>query len=132
MYTFPLHTSTTLPGCDPFNFFTSSDEHTSSTSTTVDLAGGCLVAVVGFLTIPLRRRIAAARAPKKVAREQQRKSERFQWRLTLATWPVIYACKRDGTAFLPGKGRGVPADAIFRMLQEGRDAAAVTEMLDRP
>ncbi len=130
LYAFELHASPKGWNFDPFSLFTSSsDNDNDSSSSTFDLLGGCMVAIIGFLTIPLRSRYAAKNAPKKERREQERKAERLKWRETLVTWPTIYACKRDRTAFLPGEGRGAPAPSVFRMLREQRDSAAVTSLL---
>ncbi|MDT5268631.1 MAG: hypothetical protein QOH49_817 [Acidobacteriota bacterium] len=131
LYAFELHASPRGFSFNPFNLFTTSsgDGNNNSDTGMVDLVGGCLVAVIGFVTIPLRSRYASKTAPSKERREQERKAERLKWRETLATWPTIYACKRDRTAFLPGEGHGAPARSVFLMLREQSDAAAVTNML---
>jgi len=130
MYAFELHSSPKGFGLNPFNLFTSSDENGNDNSDpTIDLLGGCLVGILGFVTIPLRSWYAAKTAPQRARREQERKAERLKWRETLAAWPLIYACKRDRTAFLPGKGRGAPSLSVYRMLQDQRDSAAVTKLL---
>lgn len=131
MYAFELHASPKGLSFDPFNLFTSSsdDGNNNNDNSTVDLVGGCLVAVVGFVTIPLRSWYAAKTAPEKARREGERKAQRLKWRETLATWPTFYACQRDRIAFLPGDGRGAPALSIFRMLQEQRDSATVMKVL---
>ncbi len=130
MYAFELHSSPTGFSINPFNLFTThADNDRDSDSSTFDLLGGCLVAVVGFATIPLRSWYAAKTAPQRERREQERKAERLKWRETLATWPTLYVCKHDRTAFLPGEGRGAPALSVYRMLQEQRDGAAITRLL---
>ena len=130
LYAFELHTSPKGWSLNPFNLFTTpSDNGNNDSDPTVDLAGGCLAAVFGFVTIPLRGWYGAKTAPRKGRREGERKAERLRWRETLAIWPTIYACKRDRTAFLPGEGRGVPALSVWRMLREQRDGAAVTNLL---
>jgi len=130
LYAFELHASPKGRGFGPFGLFTtSSDDDRDSGGSTVDLLGGCLVALVGLVTIPWRRRRAARDAHGKERRERELKAERLGWRQTLAAWPTVYACKRDRTAFLPGEGPGAPAPSVFLMLREGRDAAAMTSAL---
>ena len=130
LYAFELHASPKNRGFDPFGLFTmASDNDHDSNSSTADLLGGCLVALVGFVTIPWRSRRAAKAAPEKERRERELKAERLRWRQTLTAWPTIYACKRDRTTFLPGEGRGAPPPSVFLMLREGRDAAAMTSAL---
>jgi len=129
LYAFELHSSPKGLSLNPFNLFTTSSDNDNNSDPTFDLLGGCLVGIVGFVTIPLRSWYAAKTTPQKERREQERKAERLKWRETLATWPTIYACKRDRTAFLPGEGRGAPAISVYRMLQEQHDGAAVTKLL---
>jgi len=130
LYAFELHSSPKGLSLNPFNLFTTSaDNGNNNSDPTVDLLGGCLVGILGFVTIPLRGWYAAKTAPQRERREQERKAERLKWRETLAAWPPIYACKRDRTAFLPGEGRGAPALSVYRMLQDQRDSAAVTKLL---
>ena len=130
LYAFELHSSPKGSGLNPFNLFTTSaDGGNNNADPTVDLLGGCLVGILGFVTVPLRSWYAAKTAPRREQGERERKAERLKWRETLAAWPPIYACKRDRTAFLPGEGRGAPALAVYRMLQDQRDGAAVTKFL---
>ncbi|HEV2861052.1 MAG TPA: hypothetical protein VGX48_08605 [Pyrinomonadaceae bacterium] len=125
-----MHASPKGYGFDPFDLFTTApDNDHDGKGSAVDLLGGCLVALVGFVTIPWRSRRAARAAPEKERRERGLKAERLRWRQTLAAWPAVYACKRDRTAFLPGEGRGAPAPSVFLMLREGQDAVAVTSAL---
>lgn len=66
LYAFELHASPKGSGLDPFGLFTTaSDNDHDSNSSTVDLLGGCLVAFIGFVTIPWRGRRAAKAAPKR-------------------------------------------------------------------
>jgi hypothetical protein len=130
LYTFELNTSRARRGCNPFSIFTSSGNYgTNNSDAEVDLAGGCLVGLIGLITLPLQNWYAKKNAPQKLKRDQQDKAERRRWRETLETWPAIFACGRDRTAFLGSDDRGVPAAALFRMLQQGRDGAAATRVL---
>jgi hypothetical protein len=129
LYAFELHSSRKGSGLNPFNLFTTPSDDNAGESATVDLLGGCLVAFIGFVTIPLRGWVGAKTAAGKELRERELKAERLRWRQTLTTWPLIYACKRDRTAFLPGAGRGAPAPTVFLMLRADRDGAAVTDVL---
>ena len=130
LYAFELHSSPEHSGLNPFNLFTTSaDGGNNNSDPTVDLTGGCLVGILGFVTIPLRGWYAAKSGPRRERREQERKAERLKWRETLAAWPPIYACKRDRTAFLSGEGRGAPAVSVYRMLRDRRDGATVTKLL---
>ena len=130
LYAFELHSSPKVSGLNPFNLFTTPSEGGNSNGgPTVDLAGGCLTAVVGLVTIPLRGWNGAKTAARRQQQEREGKAERLKRRETLAAWPAIFACKRDKVAFLPGAGRGAPAPSVFLMLREGRGGAAVADKL---
>lgn len=111
-------------GFNPFDLFTSSYTQERGSTASTDLAGGCLLAIIGILTSPILARIQER---KDKSREQKQDLLRQQYKKILDGCPTLYTCSREGIVFVPGHGREIPVKQILILLNHNETSDILME-----
>jgi len=102
-------------GSNPFDFFTSNYTNQRSPTAGADLAGGCLLAIVGILTSPLQAR---HQKRKDAVESENRDKQRQAYKKIIDECPTLYTCGREGIVFIPGHSREIPTKQVLTLLSQ--------------
>ena len=102
-------------GFNPFNLFTSNYTNQRSPTAGTDLAGGCLLAIVGILTSPLQARIQKR---KDATESENQEKQRQGYKKILDECPTLYTCSREGIVFISGHSREIPTKQVLTLLNQ--------------